>query len=357
MNAGKPIADVARELKRQIETRKDFLAPQGRLTMGMKGSDVRMFGLDGPHGLNIRQLAHEQIGETVAIPRKYYDRMLMEAPDLLALNVNRWFEKDKSTKRMVRTLDGFARAFLSERFRPLDNVDLMGALLPVIEKKGAQVMSSELTDKRLYVKAILPSMEAKIATSKEVGDIVSAGICVSNSEVGCGALRIEPFVYRLSCKNGLIVPDMALRKYHVGKGADADGLGRLLTTEAKRADDKAFWLRVRDITNAAFDVDVFKATVSKMNVAAGQEIKTDDLPAVVEIVTREEDIPERVSKLIEGNLIKGKDFTRWGLVNAVTAAANVESDYEVATHLERTGGKILDLSRSQWDYLACAGNN
>lgn len=32
------------------------------------------------------------------------------------------------------------------------------------------------------------------------GDIVQAGFVVSNSEIGLGALKVEPLVYRLICK-------------------------------------------------------------------------------------------------------------------------------------------------------------
>ena len=57
--------------------------------------------------------------------------MRSDAPALLAHNVNHWF-KTQPAERMVRTLDGKARAFLSNRYRRLDNFDLLHAVMPVL---------------------------------------------------------------------------------------------------------------------------------------------------------------------------------------------------------------------------------
>lgn len=60
--------------------------------------------------------AHGQIAQRLDIPAKYYNRMRSEAPALLAANVNNWFQ-EQPERRMIRTLDGKARAFLSDRYR------------------------------------------------------------------------------------------------------------------------------------------------------------------------------------------------------------------------------------------------
>lgn len=45
------------------------------------------------------------------------------------------------------------------------------------------------------------------------GDIVQAGVMISNSEVGLGAVSIQPLVYRLVCTNNsdvLVISDVNL---------------------------------------------------------------------------------------------------------------------------------------------------
>jgi hypothetical protein len=80
-------------------------------------------------GLAIRPIMHGQLSDKLGIPKKYYDRMQAEAPALLAENINNWLgaavdTKGRPEQRMVRTLDGTARAFLSKSYNRLDNAEL-----------------------------------------------------------------------------------------------------------------------------------------------------------------------------------------------------------------------------------------
>lgn len=53
--------------------------------------------------------------------------MRQEYPSLLDENINRWFQKTPE-RRMLRTLDGNIRAFLSDRYHRLDNLELAVAV-------------------------------------------------------------------------------------------------------------------------------------------------------------------------------------------------------------------------------------
>jgi hypothetical protein len=81
----------------------------------------------------------------------------------------------------------------------------------------ARFESTELTPTRLYLKVVTPRVQIEI----QPGDIVQAGVVISNSEVGQGTLSVQPLVYRLICRNGLIAADRAMRKTHVGRMSDA----------------------------------------------------------------------------------------------------------------------------------------
>ena len=65
--------------------------------------------------------------------KRYYDRMRSEAPELLGDNIRHWFQKYPAP-RMIRTLDGGNRAFLSNSYRTLENEDLAEAVLPVLQE-------------------------------------------------------------------------------------------------------------------------------------------------------------------------------------------------------------------------------
>src|SRR4029450_6320367 len=160
----------------------------------------------------VQAVCHEQLSAYLGIPKPYYDRMCTQLPVLLAQNINAWF-RHQPQRRLLRTLDKGARAFLSDRYRPLDHHDLAEAVLPVLaETPGVEIVSCEVTERRLYIQAVNHRVEGEVA----LGDVVQAGVAIANSEVGDGALRIEPLVYRLVCRNGMIAADHALRRLHTG---------------------------------------------------------------------------------------------------------------------------------------------
>ena len=215
MKQGKTLLELGRELQRQRQNRQDFLADTRSLEMKSDFYGSKLYlSLDGKtYGFTIGELAHQQIAARLNIPYRYYTKMQSEAPDLLDQNVNRWLNQNPE-RRMIRVLDGNVRAFLSDRYRRLDNLELCAAVLPVInEMKGSAIESCDVTPTHLYIKVVNRRLKAEV----RVGDVVQAGFVVSNSEVGLRSLRVEPLVFRLVCKNGLICKDLSQRKYHVGR--------------------------------------------------------------------------------------------------------------------------------------------
>ena len=61
-----------------------------------------------------------------------------------------------------------------------------------------EVMSCEVTENRLYLKVVNHRLEMEVCK----GDIVQAGVMISNSEVGLGAVSIQPLVEYYE-KNGM----------------------------------------------------------------------------------------------------------------------------------------------------------
>ena len=355
MKQGMTITDMATEIERQVETRKDYLAPTTKLKLVPKPeAGVTFSGLNGGE-YGIRPFAHSQIAGETNIPKAYYDRMLTQSPDLLAENVNHWFNKEPKT-RMVRTLDGNVRAFLSDRYRPLDNYDLMRAALPVAREKNLRVVSSALTDTRLYLKATDPTLTAPAIRPKVRGDVVEAGIVLRNSEIGDGALAVESLLWQLSCLNGAIV-GISLRKFHIGrKWVESEEVMAILSDGAKAAQDHAFWLTFKDVITAAFNPEIFHENVSKMNLAATRGIATVKIEKVIEKAV-EVTLGAKGNDTIKGSLLKnfveGGDLTQWGLSYAMTLTAQAETlDYETATDLERAGGAIITLSDKEWEAVA-----
>lgn len=342
MKQGKTLNELAKELERQRLARKDFIADTAGLEVVTDSNGVTkvMMGFTDISGeFVISDIAHQQIATRLQIPFRYYQKMRLEYPELLDKNINSWFARTNE-KRMLRTLDNRLRAFLSDRYRRLDNLELAEAVLPILnEIKGLEIISSEITETHMYIKVINKKLKAEVGEN----DIVQAGMVISNSEVGLGSLKVEPLVYRLICKNGLIVKDYTQKKYHVGKQVDSEESAyEIYRDETLAADDKAFFMKVQDTVRCAVDETKFLLSVNKL-IAVKSEHTGDNPIKTVELLADKYVLNQNERGSILRHFIMGGDDSRFGLVNAVTRASQDIEDYNRATELERLGGELLAL--------------
>ncbi len=351
MKSGRSLVSLAQELERQLATKRDLVVPSSLLQCRTdEGGSCRMMvdAKDGVGEYGITNLARRQLADKLKIPFTYFERMRSEQPVLLDRNVNTWLQTD-SDRRMIRTLDGQVRAVLSDRYRRLDNYDLAENVLPILQRlPDARFESVELTETKMYLKVVTPRVECEIAP----GDVVQAGIVISNSEVGCGLLSVQPLVYRLVCRNGLIASDRALRKTHLGRILQPEEEAiTVFRDDTLAADDKAFFLKVRDVVEAAVSEATFRQVAQKMQKTLGSKVPGDPVKTVEVLGNRYAfNEPERAGVLRQ--LIAEGNLSAYGLVNAVRHFSQDVEDYDRATEFESLGGKLIELSSSEWKELA-----
>jgi hypothetical protein len=346
---GRSLQALAVELDRQNTAKKDFIVDAGALTMtGQADPQLVVSGGNAPVPYGITDIAHRQIGSFLKIPAQYYDRMRRERPELLARNVNAWLEDNADTKRMLRTMDGNARALLSDRYRRIDNYEIASAVLPIIGGiEDARVESCELTESRMYIKVVSPRTTAEV----KVGDPVQAGVIVTNSEVGYGSVNVKPLIYRLVCSNGMVAESGSMRKYHVGRVNEANDDMSIFRDETIQASDKAFIMRLEDSVRAAVSQASFEKIVGQMREATEAKLQADTVPQVIELTSKEFGFTEAEGKGILGRLIEGGDLSLYGLANAVTRHAQDVESYDRSTELEAAGYQIITMSPVLWRQL------
>ena len=188
---GMSLEEMAAELTRQREVKRDFVAGTKELAVSPRSSGPVGLEMQVGHPGNtfpIRKHALRQIGAQLKIPAPFVDRLAADHPDMLAWNINKLFEREPAD-RMVRTLDGQVRAYMSDKYRPLDNFDFANAVLPKLIEYNADITSCDITETRLYIKAKIPGVEKMVAkTGTFHGDgghnpihRFMPGICLSTS--------------------------------------------------------------------------------------------------------------------------------------------------------------------------------
>lgn len=267
MKTGRNLQEVLVELDCQNKAKQDFISPAQGMRLREDGHTFELNHLttDRQMTFGTTSLFHRQVASALGIPAKYYNLMQSQKPELLAENVNAWFA-DRTSSYMVRSMDygsgQVARALLSERYRRIDNMEIATSVLPLFAGNDQyEVMSCEVTENRLYLKVVNHRLEMEVRK----GDIVQAGVMISNSEVGLGAVSIQPLVYRLVCTNGMVVNDMGERRHHVGRQAKAvEDSFTLYSDETMEAEDKRYTLRNNAETLRLKDI-LFQRTKAEMD--------------------------------------------------------------------------------------------
>ena len=373
MKTDATLQTLAAEVAERAGRKRDVLVPTSSLIM-LNGSELSVPDAQGAPGdiggtrteRPIADIAHRQIGERLGIPAKFYESLRTaeregepheEVRKLLDTNVNTLF-RERPERRLVRMLDeredgsdGLVRAFLSERYRRLDDEEVFESIVPILLGiPGAEVRSCSMTPTRLYIKVVSAKVQGEVA----VDDYVRAGVVVRNSEVGHGSLQVKPFVERLVCTNGMVVPE-ALGEYlvtrHVGAKLSADENFRAYSERTLKLDDEAFMAKVGDVVKAAVDETNFATIVAQMQRAKATR-PVEQIDESVERLVNRFNLSEGEGKSVLQHLAAGGDLSQYGAVNAITRTAEDAASYERATELETFGGELLVLNEREWEAVA-----
>ena len=359
------VAAFATELHRQHFAKRDFIADvrDFRLSTDQGGSLATVRGVLSEATGEATQFAvtdhaHGQIAGYCDIPKAYYDRMLAQQHALLDDSVYTWLHAKGGNRRTVRTLDGKVRAFLSDRYRRIDNYDLANVILPELQSLGAVFKDVEVTEKRMYIKVAFENSEHVFdnPVNREVGDRMFLGLTIRNSEVGCGKVEVLPMSLILSCKNGATHNELGASRRHVGSRielGDDDAAVELYSNEALEADDRALMLKVRDTVRATASNVVFDKIIGQMRESMGLQISTAPSLAVQEL-GKTVGLQSSEEEGILQHLILGGTLTQWGMVNAITRFAQDVPDYDRRDSLEEIGGDVLAMAQREFGKIATA---
>ena len=271
--------------------------------------------------------------------------------------------------RMLRTHDGLALsdggvgtllAFVSDKFKTFDNVNLLQSALPQLMESDArfQVVNATVTDKRLYLR--LKSL-VHTGDGAGVGDVMANGIGLQNSEVGAGSVSVYQIAWTLACLNGMQTQNKT-RSSHITSGRDSDDWGKL-SDEAKDADNRALELKIRDLVGIYSSRDSFDAVLESMKAAAADIIDADaDKAALVDNLGT----VMKLSKKETGDVLNGlldtigqsgyerdKPLSRATLINAVTAVSH-KADADDVDLWQQRGGALLSMRPADWQRVAVA---
>lgn len=396
------IANVAAELDRQSRSRKDYVYPLNRLTYSDCGrliflghdrgftvgdrtfvdfNDAEQY-LDHARGLGLRDsedwkievshgtpaiplndTAKGQLLEKLGVPGRFHNDLMGRGYSDVAAQLLRELLQRENRRVLVRTLDGRARAVLSDRYRIVSNSDLFFCAADKFRDVGAEVWQARLWDDGFQMYGVAGHIAGEVTTDRtfdpgdgwrsrwygNAGDVHNPAVSISNSETGTGGLHVRIAILRRVCQNFCIWQD-GVSQVHIGKKLSVDE-GIILSEETKELEGKMLYSTIKDAIGTAFNEERFRELIAAMNGATADVI--DEPKLAVDNVCRAYSISEDAKAAILAELRHSGDRSRFGLVQAVTHTAH-GSEAAHAVELETLGGELLSMTSGKFAALATA---
>jgi hypothetical protein len=351
----------------------DYIAPTHDLQKTTDANGVPQVVIEQRGGvpttvLDVNDVSFGQIAGHAGIDVRTARRLQAGYSEQFDGLINAIWQKEPSV-RMLRSYQGLAltdggrgklRAFVSDKFKTFDNVNLLQSALPQLMESPAQfqVVNATVTDKRLYLR--LKSL-VHTGDGAGVGDVMANGIGLQNSEVGAGSVSVYQIAWTLACLNGMQTQNKT-RSSHITSGRDADDWG-LLSDQAKDADNRALELKIRDLVGVYSSRDSFDAVLESMKAAAADVIDAaadkaavvENLGAVMKLTKKETgDVLNGLLDTIgQSGYEREKPISRATLINAVTAVSH-KADADDVDLWQQRGGALLSMRPADWQRVAVA---
>jgi hypothetical protein len=358
---------LAKLLHDQSTRKLDVIAATGAIRA--IGGNLVLDGTEpllGPDGVtmstgsyNPNEVCNAGIADKLAIPSAYLRRLAADHVDLYDENVNGWLART-DRRFLIRVLrndagGGIARAFLSDRYSRIDNLDVLMAALDGVRQSGVdiQVDGCDLTERRMYLRIYSPQVSAIAPvllgdyrspfTGQRGADlpVVWGGFLISNSETGCGAFTISPRLMVQVCKNGLVLNANKVRRTHLGSRHDDDGVIEW-SDDTNTKTLELITSRTKDAVAAYLNTDYVTRMIRDLEKTAGAPV--DDPDTTIKTVAQRMRFTDDQQRDLLAHFIKGADLTAGGVMHAVTSLAQTLTDADAAHDMEAAGVTAMHLA-------------
>jgi hypothetical protein len=360
--------DLAALLRDQQARKIDIVAPAAAI----RAHDARLLVDDSAPALNEdgvtmtagaytpTDVCDQGIADKLGIPAGYLRRLREQRPALYDANVNGWLDGDERNF-LLRCLrpetgsgPGAVRAFLSDGYKIIDNLDVLMAALDGVRRSGlpVRVDRCDLTGRRIYVRVICeqvrtlaPALLAGYRSpftgaSGADNPVVFSGFLITNSETGCGAFTLVPRLVVQVCDNGLTITKDAMRAVHLGERHDEGVISWSGDTQDKTL--ALITAKTTDAVTAFLDPGYTEHAIREIEKAAGRPVA--DPAETVRAVSQRLRFTEDQQAGILTHFIRGGDVTAGGVMHAVTSVAQTLTDADAAYDLESSALRALELA-------------
>lgn len=328
---------VMEKTQTAIDNREDVMVKAGEVVCTVN-NDVMQFTTADGRSFTPTDHCLEQFSIRTKVPSSSVMRELRKTDgydeqdaDLMARlgnNALRRIDPDKEFRIRTYT-DGTARAFVTDKYAPIDNrwyLETLREFLP--EGRFSHWRGDEDT---IYGNILLPDsiMDYGQDDDTDYGGMVSVGNC----EIGKRRITQTPSLFRAICMNGCIwgqTKGKDISKVHRGK-IDLDSL-KVLIAE-----------------NIEYQLSILPDGIRKFLDTRTQSLNDANVKGVIAAVATDYKLTKKqATESLEQYLAhETHEQNMFGVINAITRAGQV-FDNDSWVRLDEVGGMLMDTSASRW---------
>lgn len=344
---GKIVYQPSREVKNQLGKNEDF-----ETLAELHNVDAVPF--------TVNNTAANQICNKLRIPRTFYRYLQEEHIDLLDTNVNKLFErsgKNYFVRSYINEGAGELRALLSDQFKVIDHLDVLGTTLEVIKNMGVEVEigSCNLTEHNMHVEVIsktviehaddlLDRYRSPNRDKPDGDNRIFAGFVISNSETGQGRYRVQPRVMISKCDNGLIFKADALAATHLGSKMQS---GIQWGEDTLSTEVELVGKQTRDAVQTFLSPEYLGRKVQHLQ---GFTKPLEQPTKAVNNICKKLNFSEEKLQDVMNYFVQGGDDSSLGVVNALTYHAHECDDADLQYEIEEESvGMLAQVEKLQYN--------
>src|SRR6056300_210407 len=328
---------VMEKTQTAIDNREDVMVKAGEIVCDSEGDKFRFTLADGrsyvPTDHCLEQFSIKAKVPSASVLRELrkldgYDEGDCSTMIKIGNNALRRIDPDKVFRLRTYT-DGTARAFVTDKYAPIDNrwyLETLREFLP--EGRFSHWRGDEDT---INGNILLPDsiMDYGQDDDTDYGGMVSVGNC----ELGKRRITQTPSLFRAICMNGCIwgqTKGKDISKVHRGK-IDLDSL------------------KVRIAENTEYQLSILPDGIRKFLDTRSESLNDANVKGVIAAVATDYKLTKRqATESLEQYLAhETHEQNMFGVINAITRAGQV-FDNESWVRLDEVGGMLMDTSASRW---------
>lgn len=274
------------------------------------------------YSLDMTEHAFAQLCQKLGVPTTYIRKCFDEGKDTLAVqNLKAWIEGNNGGF-MFRTTDNVARAVVSDSYVPFDNYKILRTLKHTMDSKRFIPTQVFLSQDKLHVRFV---DFTPLPVNDGTGKSLYAGFILSSSSVGTKSMKLNFFIFRPVCTNGLTLTRLGGTLFSMPHTTRKEQQSKMeVFTEAFKGIDA-----LCDIS-----VNLIKTTSKKI-------LTKDEMAYLVQKARGDLKLSQKNTDILSDVIATKYDQTQWGVINSLTEFAQNFDNLDTRIDIENWAGNYF----------------